>query len=93
MCVLQDFQALTPNLLCRVIETVEGGGCIILFLNSMNELKQLQNVVMNAHKNFRKEGYEMVPRFNERFLLSLLECPGALIVDDELNTLLKDGAA
>lgn len=26
MCVLQDFEALTPNLLARTIETVEGGG-------------------------------------------------------------------
>ena len=25
MCVLQDFEALTPNILCRTIETVEGG--------------------------------------------------------------------
>ena len=25
MCVLQDFEALTPNLLARTIETVEGG--------------------------------------------------------------------
>ncbi|CAE8593980.1 unnamed protein product, partial [Polarella glacialis] len=30
MCVLQDFEALTPNLLCRVIETVEGGGIILM---------------------------------------------------------------
>ncbi|KAB2635271.1 hypothetical protein D8674_025805 [Pyrus ussuriensis x Pyrus communis] len=26
MCILQDFEALTPNLLARTIETVEGGG-------------------------------------------------------------------
>lgn len=25
-CILQDFEALTPNLLCRVVETVQGGG-------------------------------------------------------------------
>ncbi|KAH6808223.1 GNAT acetyltransferase [Perilla frutescens var. frutescens] len=28
MCILQDFEALTPNLLARTIETVEGGGLI-----------------------------------------------------------------
>lgn len=28
MCVLQDFPALTPNLLARTIETVEGGGLL-----------------------------------------------------------------
>ena len=32
MCVLQDFEALTPNLLARTIETVEGGGSIIILL-------------------------------------------------------------
>eukprot|EP00434_Breviolum_minutum_P017565 symbB.v1.2.015501.t1/scaffold1160.1/size134679/10 len=30
MCILQDFEALTPNLLCRVVETVQGGGMVIL---------------------------------------------------------------
>ncbi|KAJ8299182.1 hypothetical protein KUTeg_023242 [Tegillarca granosa] len=29
MCILQDFEALTPNLLARTIETVEGGGVIV----------------------------------------------------------------
>ena len=32
MCVLQDFEALTPNLLARTIETVEGGGSIVILL-------------------------------------------------------------
>ena len=30
MAVLQDFEALTPNLLARTVETVEGGGIIVL---------------------------------------------------------------
>ena len=29
-CVLQDFEAMTPNVLARTIETVEGGGMVIL---------------------------------------------------------------
>ena len=29
MLILQDFEAITPNLLCRTIETVQGGGVII----------------------------------------------------------------
>ena len=28
----QDFEAITPNLLARTIETVEGGGMVILLL-------------------------------------------------------------
>ncbi len=35
MCILQDFEALTPNLLARTIETVEGGGIIVLLLKTM----------------------------------------------------------
>ena len=35
MAVLQDFEALTPNLLARTIETVEGGGLIVLLLSNM----------------------------------------------------------
>ena len=35
-CVLQDFEAVTPNVLARTIETVEGGGMVILPKNTDN---------------------------------------------------------
>ena len=34
MCVLQDFEAITPNLLARTIETVEGGGVSSMTMTS-----------------------------------------------------------
>ena len=34
MCVLQDFEAITPNLLARTIETVEGGGGRVFFTST-----------------------------------------------------------
>ena len=40
MLVLQDFEALTPNLLARTIETVEGGGIIVILLKTMQSLRQ-----------------------------------------------------
>ena len=46
MCILQDFEAVTPNLLARTIETVEGGGLVILMLKTMSSLKQLYNMTM-----------------------------------------------
>jgi N-acetyltransferase 10 len=46
MCVLQDFEAITPNLLARTIETVEGGGLIVLLLKTMTSLRQLFTMVM-----------------------------------------------
>ena len=44
--MLQDFEALTPNLLARTIETVEGGGLIILLLRSLSSLTSLYTMVM-----------------------------------------------
>lgn len=42
----QDFEALTPNLLARTIETVEGGGLVILALHSLSSLTSLYTMVM-----------------------------------------------
>ncbi|CAI2184113.1 17096_t:CDS:10, partial [Funneliformis geosporum] len=88
MCVLQDFEALTPNLLARTIETVEGGGIVILLLKTMKSLKQLYTLTMDVHSRYRTEAYDDVTaRFNERFILSLGSCENCLVVDDELNVL------
>lgn len=46
MLVLQDFESLTANLLCRTIETVEGGGIIAILLKTMSSLKQFYSMVM-----------------------------------------------
>ena len=54
MCILQDFEALTPNLLARTIETVEGGGLVILLLKTMTSLKQLYTMTMVGVGNTRE---------------------------------------
>lgn len=88
MCVLQDFEALTPNILARTIETVEGGGLVVLLLNNMNSLKQLYTLTMDVHARFRTEAQQdVIARFNERFLLSLATCHSSIVIDDELNVL------
>lgn len=61
MLVLQDFEALTPNLLARTVETVEGGGLgrvnlglyypntnylVVFLLQSVNSLRQLYTMTM-----------------------------------------------
>ncbi|ODV97411.1 hypothetical protein PACTADRAFT_49128 [Pachysolen tannophilus NRRL Y-2460] len=92
MCILQDFEALTPNLLARTIETVEGGGLVIILLKSMSSLKQLYTMSMDIHSRYRTEAHnDVVARFNERFLLSLSSCRNCLVVDDELNVLPVSG--
>ncbi|KAM3359813.1 RNA cytidine acetyltransferase 1 [Capsicum galapagoense] len=88
MCILQDFEALTPNLLARTIETVEGGGLIILLLRNLSSLTSLFTMVMDVHSRFRTESHSQATgRFNERFILSLASCETCIVMDDELNIL------
>ncbi|KIO06091.1 hypothetical protein M404DRAFT_999312 [Pisolithus tinctorius Marx 270] len=88
MCVLQDFEAVTPNLLARTIETVEGGGLVVLLLKTMTSLRQLYTLTMDVHARYRTSSHDaVVARFNERFILSLGACSDCLVLDDELNVL------
>ncbi|KAI3614609.1 hypothetical protein CBS9595_003880 [Malassezia furfur] len=89
MLVLQDFEAITPNLLARTIETVEGGGIVALLLPTMSSLRQLYSLSMDAHARYKSASTDedIVARFNERFLLSLSASPSCLFLDDELNVL------
>ncbi|OAX41419.1 DUF699-domain-containing protein [Rhizopogon vinicolor AM-OR11-026] len=88
MCVLQDFEAITPNLLARTIETVEGGGLVVLLLKTMTSLRQLYTLTMDVHARYRTSSHDsVVARFNERFILSLGSCSDCLVLDDELNVL------
>jgi len=67
MCVLQDFEALTPNLLARTMETIEGGGLIVLLLQTVTSLKQLYTMSMDVHERYRTEAHsDVAGRFNER---------------------------
>uniref|UniRef100_U5EMW5 RNA cytidine acetyltransferase n=1 Tax=Corethrella appendiculata TaxID=1370023 RepID=U5EMW5_9DIPT len=88
VCVLQDFEAVTPNLLARTIETVEGGGLVILLLKTIHSLKQLYTMTMDVHKRYRTEAHQNVTcRFNERLILSLADCKRCLLVNDDLTVL------
>lgn len=88
MCILQDFEALTPNLLARTIETVEGGGVVVILLKTMASLKQLYTMSMDVHARYRTESHQdVVGRFNERFLLSLTSCKNCMVIDDQFNML------
>ncbi|XP_056137228.1 RNA cytidine acetyltransferase [Lampris incognitus] len=88
MCILQDFEALTPNLLARTVETVEGGGIVVILLRTMTSLKQLYTMTMDVHSRYRTEAHQdVVGRFNERFILSLVSCKTCVVIDDQLNIL------
>eukprot|EP00095_Tigriopus_kingsejongensis_P007801 maker-scaffold370_size193435-snap-gene-0.44 protein:Tk07801 transcript:maker-scaffold370_size193435-snap-gene-0.44-mRNA-1 annotation:"n-acetyltransferase 10 isoform x1" len=88
MCVLQDFEALTPNLLARTLETVEGGGLVVLLLQSVDSLQRLFTLTMDVHLRYRTEAHQdVVGRFNERFILSLATNPNCVVLDERLNLL------
>ena len=57
---LQDFEALTPNLLARTVETVEGGGVVVLLLSSLDSLSQLYSLTMDVHSRLRTESHQTV---------------------------------
>jgi N-acetyltransferase 10 len=56
----QDFEALTPNLLARTLETVEGGGIVVLLLSTLSSLTQLYSLAMDAHTRLRTESHQQV---------------------------------
>ena len=75
-------------MLCRAMETIEGGGMIVMLFNTMTSLRQLYTISMDVHSRYRTEAHKLVkPRFNERFILSLSNCQTCLAIDDELNIL------
>jgi N-acetyltransferase 10 len=58
---------MTPNLLARTVETVEGGGIIVVLLKSVASLRQLYTLSMDVHERYRTESHQdVVCRFNER---------------------------
>lgn len=57
---VQDFEALTPNLLARTIETVEGGGLVILLLSTLTSLTQVYSLTMDVHSRLRTESHKNV---------------------------------
>lgn len=89
LLVIQDFEAVSPNLLCRTIETVEGGGSVVFLIDKLENLKMLYTLKLEVHSRYRpnSNGLSYEPRFTERFLLSLNNCKDIMVVDDELNVL------
>lgn len=68
MCILQDFESLTPNLLARAIETVQGGGIIVFLMLSVSSHRQLLTLSMDIHNRYRTEAHrDVIGRFNERY--------------------------
>ncbi|GFR30827.1 RNA cytidine acetyltransferase [Trichonephila clavata] len=86
MLVLQDFDGLTPNIIARTTESVEGGGIILFLLPNIKNLAELFTLEMLAHSRYVTESHcEICPRFNKRFVLSLSSCQNCLVLNDTLE--------
>ncbi|KAF5132573.1 hypothetical protein DV495_001157 [Geotrichum candidum] len=94
MLILQDFEAITPNILARTVETVAGGGVIVILLESLTELSQLADLSMDIHSKFQTEAYpKVIPRFNHRLVPSILSCSTCLVLNDQLQVVSGDISA
>ncbi|KMV65179.1 putative P-loop ATPase/acetyltransferase fusionprotein [Encephalitozoon cuniculi EcunIII-L] len=83
MLILQDFEALSPNLIATSVETVRGGGAIVLLLDSTCSMETLISHRVDIHEKIG----EFEPRYNKRLFRSLMNSRFALFLDDKLNML------
>lgn len=73
--VLASFEELTPNLMCRTIETISGGGVIIFIFPQHDNIAELEQYHMSAHDRYKTYQYPVIhPLFMGRFLRSLQNC-------------------
>lgn len=65
-CVLQDVEALTPNILAKTVETVQGGGVVVLLTDDCSTMGT------DSHSKFVTEGFPNAKNnFGKRFAKSL----------------------
>mmetsp|Transcript_5332 Transcript_5332/g.16779 ORF Transcript_5332/g.16779 Transcript_5332/m.16779 type:complete len:278 (-) Transcript_5332:4253-5086(-) len=90
--VLQDFEALTPNVLARAIETVDGGGIIIFLISSVVaslSFEQSLCTLMDVQASHTTanttniDRWRKFSRFQHRLILSLSNCARCMVSDGE----------
>ncbi|OHT07157.1 N-acetyltransferase 10 [Tritrichomonas foetus] len=92
MLILQDIESVTPNILARTIETVKGGGTILMLLNKMQNIEDLYTKSVAFNKDMAKTGGneafgQAANRFSKRFYKSIKKCGNCVCIDDEFNYL------
>ena len=84
MCILEDFEHLSPNTLARVIETVEGGGIILFLAETVNSLENLRKLSLNIYKNWNCHAFSSITsRFVKNFIFSISSCPTFLHLNED----------
>lgn len=84
MLILQDFEALTPNMMACSMETVRGGGAIVLLLDREKSI----NEIINKRSDLIDQmgcSDKLVSRFNRRIFKSLSHFGCATFLDSKLK--------
>ena len=85
MCILEDFELISPNVLARVIETIEGGGLILLTTQTSNSLKNLKNLSLEIYKNWNSHTFSKITsRFIKNFIFSITECQTFIHLSEDI---------
>ncbi|KAK6090692.1 hypothetical protein P3W45_000415 [Vairimorpha bombi] len=82
LLVLQDFESLTPNLIALSIETVRGGGIVILLLDNVNSIDSL----ISVKSDFLLDE-DFVPRYNKRLFRSLTDTKFTIFLNSAFHVL------
>jgi len=91
ICILEDFEAISPNILARVIETIEGGGIIIFMIETVNSIENLRKVSLNVHKNWNSHVFSTITsRFIKNFIFSLSDCATFLHLNEDITNFSKN---
>lgn len=85
MLVLQDFEALSPNMIASCVETVRGGGLIVFLFDQEKSIRDIVNKRPDliAESNTGK----FVPRFNRRLFKSILNTDFAIFLDPKMRVM------
>ncbi|EOB15475.1 N-acetyltransferase 10 [Nosema bombycis CQ1] len=81
LLILQDFENLTPNLIALSVETVRGGGLVILLFDKNENLDSIVNTRSELICG------EFVPRYNRRLFRSLIKSNFTIFCDSNLKVL------
>ncbi|XP_035229406.1 RNA cytidine acetyltransferase-like isoform X2 [Stegodyphus dumicola] len=85
LLIIQDFEALTPNILARLIECVEGCGMIIFLMSNVHTLKDLYHLNMRDVKLPKSESQCVLNQSFDCFSKVFSVC----CTKDQINALTK----
>lgn len=82
LLILQDFESLTPNLIALSVETVRGGGIIVLLLDNVASI----DLMINTKSSFLLED-DFVPRYNKRLFRSLINTSFTIFLNNTFQVM------